>query len=79
MICLPTAITVACLIEPGFTYVLPRLLDQIPLTPPFIDWFLLFVAAVATLIVLAANWIAQAVFHNDSVSRSDKSSSRSQR
>jgi hypothetical protein len=79
MICLPAAITVAYLIKPGFTYVLPRLLDQIPLTPPFMDSFPLFVAAVATLIVLAANWIAQAVFHSGSVSRRDKTSSRSQR
>jgi hypothetical protein len=62
MICLLTAIAVAYLIEPGFTYVLLRLLNQIPLIPPFLDRIPLFVAAVAMLLMLAVTWILQRPF-----------------
>jgi hypothetical protein len=77
MICLLTAIAVAYLIEPGFTYVLLRLLNQIPLTPPFLDRIPLFVAAVAMLLMLAVTWILQAVFYKDSFSPNEKSPFRS--
>ena len=79
MICPPSAFAVVYLAQPGFTYVLLRLLDQIPLAPPFLDWFPSFVAAVAMLIVLAVTWIVQTVFHTDSVSPNEKSPLRSQR
>ncbi len=64
MICPPSAFAVVYLLEPGFTSS-AALTDQIPSAPPFLAWLPLFVAAVATLLVIAVNSLIQTVFPGD--------------
>ena len=72
------AFFILCLFEPGFTFLLRRLRDQVPLEPLLFSWFPLLVAAIATALVIAVNSIMQAVCRKDSLSQNDKFPSRSE-
>lgn len=67
-----------CLLEPGFTFLLHRLEDQISFGPLFLGYFPLFIAVVATAIVLLVNWTVDTVSRKDSLSPKQKSSFRSE-
>jgi hypothetical protein len=72
------AFLILCPFEPGFTFSLRRLWDQVPLEPLLLSWFPLLLAAIATALVIAVNWIMQAVCRKDSLSPNDKSHFRSE-
>lgn len=68
-----------CFLEPGFTFFLQRVESQPPLEPLFFAWLPLLVAAVATALVIAVNWLIQTICHEDRLSQNDQSQSRSER
>jgi uncharacterized membrane protein YhaH (DUF805 family) len=78
LLVIAVAFCILCPFEPGFTFFLRRLRDQVPLEPLLLSWFPLLMAAIATALVIAVNSIMQAVCQKDSLSRNDKFPSRSE-
>ena len=80
MILSPIALTALafCLLEPGFTFLLHRLDDQISLGPLLLGYFPSFIAVAATAIVLLVNWTVHTVCRKDSLSRKQKIPFRSE-
>ena len=60
------------LLEPGFTFLLHRLDDQISLGPLLVAYFPSFIAVLATASVLLVNWAVHTVSRKDSLSPKQK-------
>ena len=69
------AALVFCLLELGFTLLLHHLEDLIPLGPLLLGYLPLFIAVVATAIILLVNWTVHTVSRKDSLSPKQKSHS----
>jgi hypothetical protein len=78
MIALLIFVSVLCLLEPGFTFLLLRLQHQVCLEPFLLSWLPLLVAAVATALVTAVNSLIQTMCQEDRLSPKDKSKFRSE-
>jgi len=64
--------------EPGFTYVLRRFQYQVCPRPFLLPWLPLLLAAVATALVIAVNYLIQNICQEDPFSPNDKSQFRSE-
>ncbi len=67
------------LLEPGFTFLLRHLQDQVCVEHSLLSWLPLLLAAVATALVVAVNSLIETMRQEDRLSPNDKSQFRSQR
>jgi len=68
-----------CLLEPGFTFLLRHLQDQVCVEPSLVSWLPLLLAAVATALVVAVNALIETMRQEDRLSPNHKSQFRSER
>ena len=78
MIALVILIVTLGFFEPGFTFLLHRFQYQVCLRHFLMAWLPLLVAAVATALVIAVNFLAQSTCRDDRLSPNDKSQFRSE-
>ena len=67
-----------CLLELGFTFLLPHLEDRIPLGPLLFAYLPSIMAVVATATIHLVNWAVHTVYQKDSLSPKQKSPFRSE-